>query len=447
MNVPSHVECVTPASHRLWLSICILALVSSVASAGLYLSHSADFFTGDDFELIADALAGVSIFEPVSSHLRPMARLHFALYHWFDSALFFGGLSLLLHFGASVVVFLVAREMYGKSVAVPASLLFFSFFAANEAVFWASAAPVLYCMIFSGLSLVCFIRGRLPLACVLLIPAAMSYELWMVVPLLFVFYRRSFKELIVPFALVGIALAYQVFVLGGDSAASYGGISLADFPSRFARFLSPLAENPPMWISLPLSAFVLCFFLVRRFRPPATIYAGSALILSLSFHVSSRYYYFPALAVVLVVAIGICQSRKCIQVPAALLAIGLALTSPWVNALDGRDYERKSEMYLELYAAMEQQFNRLSPGDRAGVINRLGPERLEAWLGDLQGRPKLVFVRGPAVGGMIDPEDAARMALYTRGLYPEQLDECSGAKIEVGRGEVRALYCFEVAEP
>ena len=62
-----------------------------------FTNHAADFFMGDDFELIGDALAGVSPWEPVSTHLRPIVRLHFRLYRWIPSPAFFGALSILLH--------------------------------------------------------------------------------------------------------------------------------------------------------------------------------------------------------------------------------------------------------------------------------------------------------------------------------------------------------------
>ncbi len=60
------------------------------------------------------------------------------------------------------------------------------------------------------------------------------------------------------------------------------------------------------------------------------------------------------------------------------------------------------------------------------------------------GRPKLYYVRGPAMAGMIYPDDAVRMALWLRAEQPEPAD-CSGSKIEVGLdGAVRSTYCFRV---
>ena len=57
---------------------------------------------------------------------------------------------------------------------------------------------------------------------------------------------------------------------------------------------------------------------------------------------------------------------------------------------------------------------------------------------------QLVFVRSVALGGMIYPDDAIRMALWDRKKQPLEAS-CSGTKIEVGRGDVRSTYCFRVA--
>ena len=90
---------------------------------------------GDDFELIGSALAGVSPFEPVSAHLRPIVRLHFLLYRWIPLPEFFGSLSLLLHVLASAAVFRALEATHGRRVALPAALLFLGSFLANEVVF------------------------------------------------------------------------------------------------------------------------------------------------------------------------------------------------------------------------------------------------------------------------------------------------------------------------
>jgi hypothetical protein len=434
---------------RSWIVICVVALISSVVSLIVYANHIPDFFMGDDFELIGDALAGVSLFEPVSTHLRPIIRLHFLLYRWIPSPALFGALSLLLHALASGAVFLALRETHDRNVAIPGALLFFSCFLANEAVFWASSSAILYCTIFSCLALAAFARGRVATACLWLIPAAMSYELWLVVPLLFLFHFRRAKELIVPFVMSVVYLALHLFAFGAEGASSYGGFSVADLPVRFAiyayRFLSPLAGTPTLAASLALTLLLLSLFAFPRYRFAALLYLVSALIFSLSAHVSSRFYYFPSLALVLVVVIGLQSPRRALRVVSAVMATYLAVASPWINGLDGEDYLRKAELHRELYEAVATRIEPLGQGDSAVIVNRLGPDRLASLATQRVGRPKLVFVRGPAMAGMIYPDDAVRMALWTRAARPERVP-CSGATIEVGRqGSVRSTYCFRIA--
>ena len=52
----------TSRARRSWKLICLLAVVSGLASLSIYLVHVPDFFMGDDFELAGDALAGTSPF-------------------------------------------------------------------------------------------------------------------------------------------------------------------------------------------------------------------------------------------------------------------------------------------------------------------------------------------------------------------------------------------------
>jgi hypothetical protein len=433
----------------MWWVVCALALVSAGCSLVVFATHVPDFFMGDDFELIGDALAGVSPWEPVATHLRPVVRLHFQLYRWIPSAAFFGALSVVLHALASGAVFLALRETHGRLVAIPSALFFFSCFLANEVVFWSSSSAVLYCTIFSCLALAAFARGRVVLACLGLIPAALSYELWLVVPPLFLFHYRRARELIAPFAMAGAYLALHLFTFGAAGASSYGGFSFTELPERFAiyayRLLSPLAGTPSLAASLALSLLLLTLFAFRGYRWPATLYLGSALIFSLSSHVSSRFYYFPSLALVVVVSLGVLSARRPARVAAAAVAIYLAVASPWINGLDGEDYLQKARLHEQLYEAFAARIDLLGAGDSAVVVNRLGPEPLEALAASRVGRPKLIYVRGPAMAGMIYPDDAVRMALWDRDERPREAP-CAGAMIDVGRsGPVRSRYCFQVA--
>jgi len=437
-----------PRKSHLWLVISAVALISSLVSLGIYVAHVPNFFMGDDFELIGDALAGVSPFEPVANHLRPVIRLHFLLYRWVPSPEFFGALSLLLHTLASGAVFHAVKTTHGKKVALPVALLFFSCFLANEAVFWASSAGVLYCMLFSCLSLAAFARGRLVASYLWLVPAAMSYELWLVVPLLFLFHHRRVRELVVPYVMVAAWFVAHLVVFGVEGSSAYGGFSITELPLRFGiyayRFLSPLAGDPSLVASLALTLFVLVLIAVPRYRYPAVLYAASALVFSLSTHVPSRFYYFPSLALILMLVTALGSPRRALRYAAATLAVYLSLASPWINELDGEDYLRKAELHRELFEAFESRIDSLRDGETVVIVNRLGPQRLSSLVEQRVGRPKLLYVRGPAMAGMIYPDDAVRMALWLRSERPETAD-CSGSTIEVGREDVvRSTYCFRV---
>jgi hypothetical protein len=436
------------ADRGFWKWVCAAALVSAVASLAVYLTHVPDYFMGDDFELIGDALAGVSPFQPVSTHLRPIIRLHFMLYRWVPSAWFFGALSVLLHALASGAVFLALRETHGRTVAAPAALFFFGSFMANEAVFWASSAAALYCMIFSGLALASFVRGRPVVSYAWLILAALSYDLWVVVPFLLLFHARRAREIVFPFTLMAAYYGLHVAVFGGSGASAYGGFSLSQLPARFAvyaqGYLLPLADSLPLAGALVLMAGLLSLLAVPRYRFAAVLYTVSALVFSLSVHAPSRFYYFPSLALVLIVSLGLQSTRRGMRAAAGLLAVYLAVASPWINALDGKDYRREADLHQELFDVVSSRVGQLDDGEAAVIVNRLGPERLKSLWNQRSGRPKILFVREPAMAGMIYPDDAVRMALWTRDERPERAP-CTGRTILVGRERaVRSTYCFRI---
>ena len=58
----------------------------------------------------------------------------------------------------------------------------------------------------------------------------------------------------------------------------------------------------PFWLSLIVPLLVLGLFVFPRLRLAVTLYTASALLFTFSEHVASRFYYFPSLAVVLVIA-------------------------------------------------------------------------------------------------------------------------------------------------
>lgn len=240
-------------------------------------------------------------------------------------------------------------------------------------------------------------------------------------------------------------LALQFLTFGAAGASAYGGFSLTELPLRFSiyayRLLSPLAGSPGPGVSLLLSALLLSLFAIPRFRFPAALYAASALLFSLSTHVSSRFYYFPSLALILIIALGLDSSRRAVRLVATVLAVYLAVASPWINHLDGQDYARKAQLHRELYEAFESRINRLAQGDTGVVVNRLGPERLAALVHTRSGRPKLVFVRGPAMGGMIYPDDAVAWCCGT-GRSNRWMPPVPGRRSKWGRASCARPTAF-----
>jgi hypothetical protein len=264
-----------------------------------------------------------------------------------------------------------------------------------------------------------------------------------------VFHQRKLSELIAPFAMAASYLVLHLALFGAEGASAYGGFSLYELPVRFAvyayRLLSPLAGTLSLGAGLSLTLLLLCLLAVPRYRFAAVLYAASALVFSMSAHVASRFYYFPALALILVVVIGLGSKHLAMRLVSALVAVYLCIASPWINGLDGEDYLQKAELHRELYEAVSARVDLLVEGDSAVIVNRLGPQRLQSLTVSRVGRPKLIFVRGPAMAGMIYPDDAVRMALWMRAEQPAHADCSDGRTIEVGSEmAVLSTYCFSV---
>ena len=154
-----------------------LAALSALASTGIYLHRAGNYFFGDDFELLADAYRGVTLFEPVSAHLRPLVRLWFELLALWPTATFVHLASLGIHAGGSLIVAWFVRSV-GQSprVAATAGLLFYGSFLANEAVYWISAVGVIVCVGFSVLALIADLKGRTWVALGMLVLASLVLE-------------------------------------------------------------------------------------------------------------------------------------------------------------------------------------------------------------------------------------------------------------------------------
>ncbi|ANM29312.1 hypothetical protein ABI59_06465 [Acidobacteria bacterium Mor1] len=424
-----------------------------MASTGIYLHRAGNYFFGDDFELLADAYRGVTLWEPVSAHLRPLVRLWFELLALWPSAPFGHLASLGLHAGVSLIVAWFVRSV-GQSprVAATAGLLFYGSFLANEAVYWISAIGVILCVGFSLLALIADLKGRTWAALGMLVTASLAYELWIVVPFLMLLRReRPLWTRVPPFALLALhAVLYLQVIDRGTSA--YGGLSLTDLPVRMSlyiyRLASPLLGFPEVWMALAIVGLVVALLAVREFRFAAALYLLSTGLFAFSSKISSRFYYVPALAMILMLLVLATLGRG----PRQLRFLGLAgvcwlaLISPVINYLDGVDYARLATMHREIAEGVQPSLDGWQPGDRHEVVTRFGSEAMAGFTRELRGRPKLIFLREGAIAGLVHAEDLVSVSLGPRGLRAEPVRDCRDSRMEIGAGREVAWHCLEVWE-
>jgi hypothetical protein len=436
-----------PASPRMWLVLVAMAVVAATVSGSVYLRHAGDFFLSDDLELIANTIEGSSLFEPISTHIRPVVRLHFLLlYRAVPSHIAFGMASLTLHLVSCLAFFLVADALYGRRVGILAALAQFACFLGSGAVFWAAAVGVIYCLLFSALSLFAFVRGRLVTSTLLLALAAGSYELWLAVPVLMLLLARRARDLIIPWVMAVAYVAANMAMFGLLPGESYGGFVWSELPVRFAtsafRLVSPFSGEPAAWMGVVLMAALAAVGASPRFRVPVLAYATTVLLLSPSADFAGRFQYIPGAALILVAILGL-ASRPCAAVPAATALAGLLILSPVVVWLDGEDYGRLAAMHEEIFRTIDDQLSMVPSGRFVIIDNRLGPEGLLEYSTSLRGSPKVVFVRESGIGGMVLPRTLAVILLDRRGLAP-QGSACRGTRIQIGEGPPRSHYCFRI---
>lgn len=434
-------------------------IISALAAFAIYLGFSTNYFLGDDFELLVQAINGVSLFKPVSVHIRPVLRLHFQLVKIFGSNPFlFHLLSLFLHMVASISLYIFLKDLYSQTTALISSLFFFLIFRANEVVFWISAAGILYCFIFSFLSMHFYLRRKVWLSGIFLILALFSYELWVVIPVVFLIFRKDRLLLYSSFMLGVLFFILEYFKLG-PFLGKYGGFSLKQLPFRMTVYIwktvSPFGGLPPepifffMFIAL---LGVLVYFITKKdikLILPLAIYLTSSFILSFSSIIPSRFYYFPVGAMVIFLALGLESSLKEIRVISVFLAGYFLVISPVILYLDGKDYRNFSTMHLKLMLTTEQLLEGAVPGDRVEYkIGKL-PDFTRLYLSSIKGTAKIVFVRKRALGRLIYPEDLITLSLWKRGLRP-QFAPCNHfyPSIDVIIGEPPPVHriCFTVSK-
>ena len=426
---------------------------AAAISLAVYVGFATNGFWGDDWELWAQALRGGSLTDPISSHMRPLVRAFFFLFHWTSSSIAFHLLSILLHLFTAGAAYALTRQLYGAQIGRLSALLFVAAFPANEAVYWTSAVGVVVCLLFVLLALRCWALERPLRAALCLVPAALSYELWLVaLPLFFLMRRGRLRDWLLPGATFGLFVLAYLRAFGWGGASAYGGLKWTALPERLATYAYHLADPSAAAVGTVLSlallvALVAAALWVPTLRFPVVFYLSSAALLSVaeSEGMVSRFCYFPQLALVLFLLLLKDTGKVGKWIGISLASYVLAVSPLW-NFVDGRDYRNLARFYSQVAESTKPALATAAPGDSFGFLNRTTPAALLAVVQSSRGRPKAQFVRGNALHGAVYLQDAATIELHARGLALEETEACAGRRLEFGRGEPVARYCFKVID-
>lgn len=154
---------------------------------------------------------------------RPGAKVYFLLMYqfaWLNQASYHT-VSLVLHYAVSVMVFLIGKKLFGRTLhAAVAAFLFIGLAGFSEAIFWISATGFLFASFFMLLSLLSYIawsEGRkvqyAVIASVFSLFAMSFHELGVVTPLLFILYHYSIVKKSMGASYVKTKFAHWVFFL------------------------------------------------------------------------------------------------------------------------------------------------------------------------------------------------------------------------------------------
>lgn len=428
-----------------------LAWVVAAVSLILYAGFATNGFWGDDWELRAQAIRGASLVDPISSHLRPMVRALFLLTRRASSPIAFHALSILLHLLTAIAAYSLTKKLYGPQVGRLCALCFFASFPANEAVYWASAVGVVLCLLFSLLAARAWAFDRSILAAVLLVPAALSYELWLVaIPLFFLIRRGRARDWLPTLAVLGGFVLAYVRAFGAGGATAYGGWKWTEIPERLTTYAyhaaAPTSGSVGAMVAIVLlAALVAAVMWAPTLRLAVALYSSATAILALAETggLVSRFCYVPQLALVLIVLLLKDTGRIGKWIGTGLTTY-LLVASPLWNYLDGRDYRELAKFYTKVAASTNSSLASASAGDAFGFLNRTTPAPLIALLQSARGRPKVAFVRGAALYGAVYLPDIVALELQARDLAPQEDETCAGRRLEIGDGAPVARYCFHV---
>lgn len=183
-----------------------------LATMLLFSPLARNFFVGDDFtwfRWVADSPINAHTVLRYFTHAdgffyRPGAKIYFLFmysFFWLNQTAYHA-VSLLLHFVAAYLVFVLAKKIFKRvSVSALAAFLFLVLSGTTEALFWISATGFLFTACFSLLSLLTFISWLEKRKTVHLVGTAgffvlslLFHELGIVTPLLWVLYLCIFSE-------------------------------------------------------------------------------------------------------------------------------------------------------------------------------------------------------------------------------------------------------------
>jgi hypothetical protein len=434
----------------------ILVFASSVYVIFLIYFSSRCYFSRDDFHLLADSFHSLkSILVPLGSHFRPVIRLHFYLHHLIEfSPFLFNLINVLLHLISGLLLFMVIRKYYPTRISLFASLIFLNLFSYNEILYWISQVQLQYCLIFCLLSIYFYQEKKSIPSILFLILASLSYELWVVLPLVFVCSKRKIKPVIlVSFLLV--ILNVGVLAMFSIDIGSYGGFSgIKEIPYRmvvylfksFAPFYYPgNSASAILLVVLLLSSILLFKYFKDKALLPLLFYFVPAILFLMSSHIPSRFFYFSAISISIALA-GLQNSGRIFKLAGYLLTVYLVILSLTLNYLDGVDYLNYSLEHKRI-VEMGEGIRHLESGDRVILFNCIDESFPIQYTKNMKGRTKLLFDRPQGFGGLIELKVLVQFLLYPRGLKPVSIPGAKGARIiRLGNGRLISEYTFKVSK-
>jgi hypothetical protein len=449
----------TPFFNKLILWCLIgIAVITFIIYFYFYFSG---YFLGDDFPYLIESSGSLrNLFSPQSNvHFRPVERLHLSLTNVFGfQPVFFNLLSLLLHVFAAFTMYLALKEIYNKNIALFSALLFFIIFSYNETLYWIAQAQVIYCLIFAFLAIYYHKKGKIIPALLFVILSSFSYSLWVILPVYFLFAGRKKMMFFLSLFVVGLHVLIMMFF--ALPIQYYGPLkNIEELPLRvmycLAKTIFPFSR---LEVGIPILLFFLLvvgvslYFFIKKTKfslPFLVFYFVPAGIYLLSTHIPARFFYFPAVAIAIVLTLSFLSVKKPYNYIGGILILYVAVMSPFINYYDGVDYNNYSHEFKRVIMEEGDKLRDLQTGDKVVLINRFPESIPQKYISEnlLVGRLKLLFNRQKAISGLIYPKDLVNYVLLERKLKGVPINDRAGAKrISMGNRGVVSEYCFIVAE-